>query len=229
MKTLASKTCQEYGHPEIAVDYDPAVVVEADVAHLLSGLEAMVAGGTRFEANQSIAFGWSLAWFVHRPDGRLGFEEPDFRSMPVKRVSGLTATIRDLRLQRDIVASVLPDGSAQFPSLRQSCIVCGEVSATDGLVMVRAAPAEMDSGWFIGCQRQEHRHDVIENLERISLYEAVVHRRLPIVPWLALPEGSLVSRGDPGLAIQFNGEPLTVKPESLLQRMLDDGSDCGRI
>ena len=216
MNGLATCGCSQYGQPEILIEYEPQGVIEADVAHLVATLEQMVRSGSRFEPGQSMALGWSLVCFVSRADGRLGFEEPDFRSMPIQRVAGLTSTLKHMRLQREVVDSVLSVDEVQFPSLRHGCLVCKEVAETGGFMMERADAQELDSGWFIGCLNPAHRHDVIENLERVSLYEAVVQRRLPILPWLALPAGTLVCHGDQGLVIQRQGQPLEVKPGSLL-------------
>ena len=220
MNRFITRACNQYGQPELVIEYEPDGVIQDDVAHLAATLEQMVRDGARFEPDQSLALGWSVVWFVSCPDGCLGFEEPDFRSMPVQRVPGLTSTIKHLRLQKDIVESVLPADQVQFPSLRNSCTVCKQVTETGGFVMERADPQEPDSGWFIGCLDPAHRHDLIESIDRMSLYEAVSQRRLPIVPWLALPAGTLVCSGDQGLAIQRHGQSMHVRPGSLLDRLV---------
>src|SRR5688572_14156459 len=92
----------------LRIQYDPAVVSPEYVEWFGRLLLDMASGGTRFEPGQTMQAGWSVVRFEVAVDGVLEFREPDFRSMPVKWVPGLSTTLMHMGMQKEIVASVLP-------------------------------------------------------------------------------------------------------------------------
>lgn len=192
LRTIKTTRCMRHGHPEITLAFDPDGVLEGDAAWFASVLEDMVASGSRFLPGQSLALGWSIVWFTTLPDGSLGLEEPDMHSMPTVRQPGLTNGLRQLRLHKDTLESVLPAQALAFPSLQQSCLVCTDAAPGLPCFMNRFLPDGADSGWFIGCQEMGHNHNDADNLRRFSLYEAALRICPQVLPYLAFPPDSMI-------------------------------------
>ncbi len=216
MKVLRTTTCGRYGHPEFRIAYDPAVVVVADDAEwFLNWLEESVGEGARYKPGQTCQLGWVVTEVRQHESGDLTLWEPDMRSLPVEWSEGVSYTLAHLRVQKDVVESVLEAGDLSFPSMRQSAIICTRLGRNEGAVLERSEPGVADSGWFCGCREEDHDHNEVAELRRVSLYEAAV--RVPqVVPYLALPPGVLVgvSRGTP--AVFRDGELLEFRPGSYL-------------
>ncbi|HEY0913286.1 MAG TPA: hypothetical protein VGE22_00325 [Solimonas sp.] len=221
-KTLLTQRCQEHAHPEFAIEFDPGQMLAGDAEWLVQVLESWVANGRRMAAGETVQIGWSFLQ-LKKQGKALGFLEPEFGSMPIKWVPGVTATLRQLRQQKDTVASVLPAEAMDIPSLRQGCIVCTRLPAAQGFLMSRAAPEENDSGWFIGCLDENHDHQDMNSLELMSLYQAVVERAPRALPYLALPAGCGVrmQRSEP--LIHDKDGPLPIKPGSYLDLLMRHG------
>jgi hypothetical protein len=73
-----TRTCRLSGHPEFALDYDPAVVIEPDIRWLLEFLERSVASGTKYRAGESVRVGWADLLIEQGDRGRLWLQEPDW-------------------------------------------------------------------------------------------------------------------------------------------------------
>jgi hypothetical protein len=214
---LRTSNCRAYKHPEFRITYDPAIVpVEADLRWFLGWLEQSIAQGKRFAPGQTCQIGWMLTEVRQGNDSLLSLWEPDMRAMPVSWTESVSNTLAHLRLQTDVVESVLSADALSYPSIRQSAIICTRLGQKDGLVMERTEPSGADSGWFFGCREKDHQHNDVAELLRVSLYEAAIRYAPQIVPYLALPKGVLiaVSKGVP--AIFQDGELLDLKPGSFL-------------
>jgi hypothetical protein len=215
-KTLRTTKCCRHGHPEFRITIDPAVMVEADGAWFLAWLEETVAQGTRYSAGQTCQVGWMLTQILQTEDGDLSVWEPDMRHLPVEWSESVSHTLAHLRIQKDVVESVLAAEDVSFPSMRQSAIICTRLRQGEGVVMERAEPSGADSGWFCGCRGGSHDHNDVAELRRVSLYEAAVRHAPQIVPYLALPPGVLVGVGESALVVFRDGEPLEFRPGSYL-------------
>ena len=214
---LQTTTCHSYGHPEFRITYDPGIVpVDDDVRWLAGWLEESVAQGKRFAARQTCQVGWVVTDVRLGEDGVLSLWEPDMRVLPVTWKQSVSTTIARLRLQKDVVESVLPPDDLSFPSMRQSAIICSRFGENNGLVMERRQPSETDSGWFCGCSGGDHDHNSVAELRRVSLYEAVIRCGSQIVPYLALPAGVLVAVSGKAPAIFVDNKPLRFKHGSFL-------------
>jgi hypothetical protein len=213
MKTVTTTKCRAHGHAELQLTYDSARLLDADAQWFAGVLEGMVQSGSRFEIGQSLQVGWSVAWFTGLSSGVLGFEEPDMRSMPIVRQAGLTNSLGHLRLQKDTLESVLPPDALSFPSLLQSCLICSRVQSSPTFFMDRSSSADADCGWFIGCCDENHDHNQLSELRKVSLYEAVARYCGGALPYLAFPSGSLVVVDE--LPTFFaNGQELEIRPGS---------------
>ena len=226
MKTLRTTTCAGHGHPEFRITFDPSVVVVPDDARwLLTGLEASVAEGTRYKPGETVQVGWALTEVRQGEDGDLSLWESDMRSLPVQWSMGLSRTLAQLRVQKDVVESVLGADDVSFPSMRQSALICSRLGQGEEFILDRSKPADADSGWFFGCRHNDHDHNSAEELRRVSVYEAAL-LATRIIPYLALPPGVMVGLRGPATSIFLNGEPLDLKPGSYLAARACASADC---
>lgn len=213
-----TQNCRQHIHPEFVLVFDPKVAIEPDVDWFLGNLEKSVAQGERYIDGQTFPVGSMFTMIRGNADGTLSILEPDMIEMPVRWIDSISNTLAILRLQKDVVESVLPSDMLDFPSLRQSCIICNRLLDNQEFLMERTEPADRDSGWFVGC-REEHDHQDPSQLVCISLFEAVVKRCRAMIGYLALPTGSLVgvTREGPGVFLDRN--QLEVRPGSYLERL----------
>lgn len=217
MKVLRTTKCRRYGHPEFRVSYDPAVVVVADdVEWFIGWLQDSVAEGTWYKAGETCQIGWVLVQVRQHDGDELTFYEPDMGSFPIEWTEGVTSTLSQLRRQKDVVESVLGAEEVSFPSLRQSAIVCTRLGQYADMILERTNPEGLDSGWFCGCREDDHDHNNVAELRKVSLYEAAVRYAPQIVPYLAFPPGVLVALCDDAPVIFHHGEPLEFLPGSYL-------------
>ncbi len=217
MTALQTTTCGRYGHPEFRVTFDPArVPVEADVHWFIGWLEQSVAQGKQFAPEQTCQVGWITTEIRLGENGFLSIWEPNMRDMPIVWAESVSNTLAHLRLQKDVVESVLSSSDLSYPSMRHSAIICTRLQENKGLVMERTPPTGNDSGWFCGCRGEDHDHNNVAELRCVSLYEAAAKYAPQIVPYLALPPGVLIGASAGAPTIFYGGEPLAFKPGSFL-------------
>ena len=154
---------------------------------------------------------------VAHADGALGLQEPDFLAMPVNWVECVTLTLRHLWLQKEAAASVAlqPD----FPSYRQSAIMCSRLQGSSVIHMDRRDSSGTDSGWFIGCYGDGHDHNDPKELTLASLFEAAVCLDSRFVAYAALPSGCSVVAGHGSPAVLMHDTLLDITPGSFLSSM----------
>jgi hypothetical protein len=216
LSQASTQQCQKFGQAEISVCYEDSSFMQSNVRWLLQWIESEVASGRRFLPEQTVQVGWSLLQIRLRDDGALSLFEPDFESMPVKFVDGVSRTLMDLFIQKSVAESLGLEEKLDFPSLRQSAIVCTEFGAKHGFVMSRAQPEENDSGWFFGCDNPEHDHQQLEVLQRVSVYEAAVRMEPRIIPFLALPQGAFVGFGAGIPYFSVDDREISIRPGTYL-------------
>jgi hypothetical protein len=210
-------SCRRHGHPEFRISYDPDLVpVEGDVRWFVDWLEQAVAAGERFTDGQTCQVGWIVTQVRAGENGLLTFWEPDMQQVPIAWVESVSRTLAHLRLQKEVCESLLTTGDLSFPSMGQSAIICTRLGQTEGTVIERDAPTETDSGWFCGCDGDDHDHQDVGELRKVSLYEAAVRYAPGIIPYLALPEGILLEAGRGTPTIFLRGQRLAFKQGSYL-------------
>jgi hypothetical protein len=148
----------------------------------------------------------------------LSIWEPDMRGLPIAWSESVSYTMAHLRIQKDVVESVLGPDELSFPSMRESAVICDQFGQGEDLVMERVEPAGADSGWFFGCREDGHDHNDAAELHRVSLYEAAIRHAPQIIPYLALPPGILIGVGPSGPTLFHQGEPLCPRPGSYLAK-----------
>ncbi len=177
MALVRTSTCVRYRHPEFRLTYDPTVVhVEGDVMRFISWLEDSVAQGTRYLAGQTCQVGWAVTEVRHCENGDLSLWEPNMQHMPIVWSECVSYTLAHMRLQKDVVDSILSAEDLSFPYMCESALICTRLGQSEGLLLERSEPSGADSGWFCGCRDQDHDHDNPAELRRVSLYEAAVTR-----------------------------------------------------
>jgi hypothetical protein len=219
MKAIETSRCREFGQPEFRVCVEHSGVLQADIDFFMRTLEEWVQAGERFKNGETVQFGWSVLMVRANSDDTLSLLEPDFCHMPIQWVDSVTSTIRHLRLQKDVCESFFDAETANFPSLRYPCIVCTRVQEARDVVMERHEPDDLDSGWFLGCLREDHDHEDAQQLSRVSLYEAVLQNPAAL-PYVALPPGAMLHVGDGEVRALFHdGERLQPRKGSYCEAL----------
>ncbi len=150
LMNIITTKCSQSGKPEFLISCDDAIPRD-DVDWLISFLERSVRDGAVYESDQLIQIGWMINTLSMGNDGLLSISEPDLRSLPIKWKSGVTETLRHLRLQKDTADSLGLSAYVQIPSIRESAIVATDVDAKKArFIFERAECTSSDSGWFIG-------------------------------------------------------------------------------
>jgi hypothetical protein len=210
--------CGRHGHPELVFDIGDAP--ETDGRWLVEFLEEAVAEGERFAAGETVAIGWMVTRVADAGDGLLTLHEPDMESMPIVWIPSVRTTLMHLRVQRAIAESVGLEDELDFPTIRQSAVVCTDVEDAIGLVLSRAKPDGGDSGWFVGCNEPAHDHADPKNLDRTSLYQIALAAPAS-VGFLALPAGvQVIARPGAAPHLERNGKRLPIKPRSYLAQKI---------
>lgn len=201
--------------------YDqPAIVIQQrgdgllEVDWLRSYFLDAVVSGEQFKAGQTIQVGWTLLSIRADEEGNLVLWEPDFLSMPIVWTEGVDTMLRHLSLQRAVCEAL--GAIPVFPTLQHSAVLssgfCG--SGGDDFIMARDQPSASDSGWL--CRR---RLEMLEGAKHYSLFEAALGQRR-IVPFIALPPGSVVSHASDEIEIELDGRRISSKASDLLGRLV---------
>ncbi|WP_423392497.1 immunity protein Imm33 domain-containing protein [Burkholderia sp. LMG 21824] len=213
-----SKIDRAVKHPNFIVsasgDYD-------QILHsLFEHLESEIRSGKRFDAGQTIQFGWMVLMLNANGQGDLEIWEPDFSSMPINWEFSLDKALRDMYLQRELCAQA---GLApEFPSLLQRGIVSPVFVPNTGFVMSREAQQDGDSGWFfLG------REDQRDKGKYCSLFEISITAPW-IVPFLALPPEVIVKCDLSSIEIKTKNGIISSNNNEILRKLLDKWNVNGR-
>jgi hypothetical protein len=213
---LRTEGCSNQGHREFELHLDPAVALPRDGEWLLRHLEETVAAGEKYEPGQTLRIGWMHCRIIALTNGRLGIEEPDFVSFPMRFTESVSLTLAHLRLQRDVADSVSLLPEAAWPCLVDTAVLCTALGESPGYVMDRTEMSQGESGWFAGCLGGQHDHNDLPNLRRASIYELAVNHTV-LIPFFALPVGAeIVLDQGKVRTIRRNGRDLTILPGSYL-------------
>lgn len=209
--THVTTGCGKYGHPEVTITFADEPLVPHAERLLLEYVEGAVKQGTRFEAGQTLGLGGHLLRFKARADGTLGLEEPV--PAPTEQwIEAVDRTVRELAFQRWVNESF--DLDLRFAPPRASVLVsrCSEDAPAVVLSRVDAGDAAKAwSGWMLSCA-EEHDHG-----ERFALpLLALSALRPTLVPYLALPQGTVVLLGAGPAHVVIDGKERTPKPGSYL-------------
>jgi hypothetical protein len=218
---MATAKCAGYRHPEFVLEADTSRVPPSYLEDAAHTIEKMVASGSVFNPGQTFQIGWMITQVQARDDSRLTLQEPDMHAMPIRWVAGITETLRQMMVQLFALDSVSLRSQMNFPSVRHALLVCSHYDDA-GFFMERFPPSETnpaDTGWYIGCTRNDHDHNDSQNLRMVSVYEAFL-RQPRICGFMAFPSGSqiIMAQGQE-LVIRRNGAKLSIVPGSYLAEL----------
>ena len=173
--------------------------------------------GVEFTDGSTIQYGYSL--LSCRVQSRvLRLLAPDFQSMPIKWIDNLSSVFRIIAAHKYTPETfgLMPD----IPSLQQSVIV-GKRFAEIPMFAERLSPLESnpnDSGWFIGSSRDDVDNNDPDQLQLMSLYEAML--TVPnVLGFLSLPVGCRVEFADGNPVVLKDNEVLEIPKGSYLNRL----------
>ncbi len=195
-----------WNHPDIHVSGD--AVAEEFVDAVRGYFEAAVASGARFRSGETIQIGWSLLTLAEDDCGDLDILEPDFVSLPIQWVAGVSRTARAVTLQNCLCAST---GTEPFYASLLQAALAPECIPTNDFRMERFEGEGQHSGWCIF-------ETADAPLRLASLYEIALANRA-IVPFLALPVGASVSREGGRYFVSFEGRSISSDTDALLARL----------
>ncbi|WP_296650132.1 hypothetical protein [Paraburkholderia sp.] len=201
--------CKRFDHPEFQIRVsDPAIPAE-DISWLLRFFERTVADGERFHVGETVQIGWMLTKLEAGAENFLCVAEPDMKAIPIKFVDSVDNTLKHLRNQKDVVESIAPILSPDFPSLQQSVVVHSDYKSASRLLLTRNPAHKMDSGWSLTDPGDEFGSQNPSRNHRISLYQLGVDRP-DLIKFFALPPGLHVRLDD--LQIHIAGPGGEIQP-----------------
>lgn len=181
--------CSPHGHPEVSFLFSERVPVPGLEGMLLGYFEGQVAHGVRFLPGQNIDIGGSLLRLFQRPDGTLGVRDVDVTTGDVALPESAHRSLMRTWFRQEVARSY--GLSPAFPAANARAIVCTATGASQhALMLKRMAPSNAgDSGWYVGCTREEHDHDDAKNLQAVAL--AAIAGQFPwLDQFFALPVGT---------------------------------------
>jgi hypothetical protein len=205
--------CHQHNHPEITFEVDCRVVSAYDVCWLIKTLERAVAKGACYEEGQTIQLGWLLASFSAGYDGTLKITEPDMNGLPINFVDGVTNTLRDLREQKDVLASLAEPRRPVFCDLRKPMVVSKSFKDSEDFVMLREPETPFFSGWYF-CDNRS-RAESEDDFDLLSIYE-IGCQRPDLVKFLTLPVRYAVEGKEDAYGILYDADPVSIREGSYL-------------
>ncbi len=218
---IETKNCHRHDHPEFVLEVDGDQIPEVYVQTFLETLENMVAAGSVFQPGETLQDGWMVTRVEDAGDGKLTLHEPDMQQLPVQFVPGITETLRHKMIQLFTLDSFgIEREQIKIPRIDQTAIACDRFDAGGELLLARDAGEERHSGWIFCCLDDDHDHEQDDNLQLVSLYEAML--RCPhVVAWMYFPDDSqIVLRPDRHPLVIWKDEQLEIQPGSYLDELL---------
>jgi hypothetical protein len=225
---IITTKCGSRDHPEFVLEADETQVPATYLQNVVGTIEQMVMHGSVFKPDQTFQVGWMITLVQRHADGvHLTLAEPDMQVMPIRWVGGITHTLRQMMLQLFMLDSFALRGEIDLPTIRYSAIVCSYYTDAD-MCMVRSTPHDAaDSGWYIGCMRNNHNHNERANLRRISLYEAYINQR-GIQGFAGFPVGSsVIAASKDGLEVRIRGKQRDIVSGTFLEAWIKKSGSKG--
>lgn len=213
---MKTSQCSAFGHPEFNIECDAIWAESGTLNWFTDWLEASVKGGKVFQPGETVQLGWSILRIGSDEDGCLKFLEPDFVSLPVNFVTGVSQSLHHLFVQKSVADTAGLNNKLDIPSLRMSVIVCSKFSAKGPQFLSRTEQQDNDSGWFFGCVDPSHDHSSMAELSCVSLYQAALKYGFDPMAYLGLPSGTDVVVAGHSVEIYRDGQPLQIRDEGVL-------------
>jgi len=175
-----------------------------------------VANGQTFSPGDTFQIGWLPTLIQQREDGLLTIHEPDMKSIPAQYQPSITFALLHIRWQKEVAESFELDPELNYPSARQSVLICDQLGQEPGFAMQRRAAKDSHSGWIICCSNEDHDHQAAP-LKPISLYELIISVNPKAIPFIALPETSQVIIEDQSICLSIDGLSQPLLKDSFLK------------
>ncbi|MFT5326158.1 MAG: hypothetical protein ACI8P0_004032 [Planctomycetaceae bacterium] len=190
--------------------------------HLADWLTSYISDGAEFSDGQTLQFGYSL--LKCEVKGRsLRLQSPDFQNMPIKWVDDLGNALLIFAYHEYVPETFGYISDA--PALHDSALIGNQFNELP-MFIDRMVPDESkpnDSGWFIGSGADDVDNDDPDQLQLMSLYEAMLY--VPhVVRFLSLPVGCQVMFSDEQPVIFRNWEELQIPKGSYLDGLFNPDS-----
>lgn len=206
---LVTSTGRSVGHPELEAAVEHEDWFCAELHDLIESMGESILLGTRFCESDDYAVGWMPIRVAQRHSGNLGFDEPDFRSMPIRWVPRLDRCFEHFRVHMRLLAAIGLADKPSFTTADQAAVVGRDFFDADAWNLRREPPAQgRDTGWvFTPAQPLlDYDADPHGTLLFQSLYETALQRP-EIVPFMCLPVGTEVRIATGGgITISMDGE-----------------------
>ncbi|WP_051945312.1 hypothetical protein [Verrucomicrobium sp. BvORR106] len=197
MTTLRTSTGPTRGQLEIQFEVDDEIAESG--GWLVDYLNHSIHTGTLYQAGETIQIGWMIALLDHgaltEESPCLELWEPDFQTVPIQWQRGLNQTFRHLVLQSSVCESLQCE--PMFPEIRSAGIVSPSFPHSQQFAMWREETSGSDSGWMFDHFTQDSSQGEFQSLYHIVLAKP------EIVPFLALPVGSLITWNEIGVVVQL--------------------------
>ena len=171
-----------------------------------------LANGAHFAPGQTVQIGWMIVQLQAAEEGVLEVWEPDFQVFPIRWIRGVNWTLRHVILQRSICDELKCE--PEFPSLRHSGVMSRGFKISKDFKISRDTPNAADSGWVFMEPGYSGTQGEYQSLYQLALWN------MRIVPFLALPPGTPVTRLDNEIEISRGVETLAKQQSKLLQRLV---------
>lgn len=208
------KTYTSVGTPKIS--FSTSTAIEPDREFLKTYFEDGIRAGVIFKPDQLVQVGCMITRLVTVSSDELEVYEPDMKQMPIQFTGSADNTLVILRKQKSVNESLNLQNQIVFAPVNHYLITCSQYRQKD-FIMDRGEVENNNTGWFIGCTDKDHDHNNIENLKRISVYEAMLAKP-EIIELLALPPGTFVIKSEINLIIYKDDIELSVQQGSYLQQ-----------
>ena len=189
MQAHRTTKCSAAGHREFTLQLEQPPGIPDVHQMLVNYFEAAVARGTNFLPGQTVQIGWSTLKLCDRSDGTIGVQEREL-APEVAWTESVDRALKDVWLQREVVASVGLLDDLTFPRQDEIALVTRCSMEAEQIVMTRLADDDLPegfSGWMFSCT-EDHEHG---DHEQVPLL-AIAAIKSGLVQLLALPHDTSV-------------------------------------
>src|SRR5688500_14345057 len=146
MQTHRTTRCAAAGHREFTIQLVADSPLPDLQRVLIEYFEGAVARGSKFTPGQTVQLGWAILKLVDRSDGTIGVQEREL-TPEVTWTESVDRALRDMWLQREIVASVGLLDQLSFPRQDDAALVAECMHGSTELVMTRVSAEDAPEGF----------------------------------------------------------------------------------
>ena len=223
MHTVRTKSLHQYNHPEIEIIVDLKKVPKQYLLDFINHLQSLVADGNTFTPGDTMQYGTYHIQVTASDNDYIRLDEPNNKGLPITYKPGVSHTLETALSQITFLEGyAIPADQLTPASMLQSTFVCNTYKESSNLALSRLAPIdENDSGWFIANMDSDTDLNDPNNLDLVSLYEALCHHP-QLRPWLGFPVNTIIELTNDNVQVSINDTLQEVQPDSPLAQSLED-------